>query len=362
MRIAMTIHALSGGGAERVFCRLAARWVEAGHEVHVVTWSASDADTCDLPDNSKRYGLDLMKSSRGCLHALWANCNRIRQLRKTLVRIQPDLILSFCDQMNICTLQAARGMSVPVWIAERSDPAQQVLSPLWERWRRRVYPTCAGCVTQTDQIAEYLSKQIPRERIKVIPNAVVPPAAVPQHTPSKKVLFAIGRLSGEKGFDILLEAWKQARQRLADSNWQLHLAGEGPSRDELQRMAADIPGVHFLGWLPEPQAAFAQATMFVLPSRYEGFPNVLLEAMSHGLPSIATRCSQAVAELSRDGNAVMVVTTESPRELAEAIVQLANSDEMRTRLGAAAQQVSQGYSWQRIGKLWDQILPTQNRQ
>lgn len=357
MRIAMTIHALSGGGAERVFCRLASRWLHAGHDVHAVTWSADDADLGDMPENWNHHGLDLLKPSRSLTAGIWANFNRIRQLRKTLVRIQPELILSFCDQMNISTLQAANGLRVPVWIAERSDPAHQVLSSLRERWRSRVYPQCTGCVAQTEEIATYLSQLVPRDRIRVIPNAVDPPTALSSlSAPDAKIFLSLGRLSREKGVDILLEAWRRTQPQLTDSNWQLYIAGEGPNRSELQRVSAGLSGVHFLGWLDEPQTMFSQASIFVLPSRYEGFPNALLEAMSYGLACISTRCSQAVTELAHDGNAVVVVRAEQADELAGAMVRLANSSTMRKRLGAAAQQVSLGYSWETVGPLWDQIL------
>ncbi len=139
-RIALTIHALFGGGAERLMAQLAARWSEAGHDVHLVTWSGTETDQYRVPIQVKRHGLALLSESSSRLRGIAANVRRIRVLRNTLRRIEPELIVSFCDQMNIVTLQAARKLAAPVVIAEHSNPAKQKLNRLWEYWRSRVYP------------------------------------------------------------------------------------------------------------------------------------------------------------------------------------------------------------------------------
>jgi GalNAc-alpha-(1->4)-GalNAc-alpha-(1->3)-diNAcBac-PP-undecaprenol alpha-1,4-N-acetyl-D-galactosaminyltransferase len=366
MRIAMTIHALQGGGAEHVLTQLAGRWVAAGHEVHVVTWSAISQDPPALPPGLQRHGLDLLRPSHNLWQSVWANVKRHRRLRARLLHIQPDVVLSFCDQMNISTLRATRGLRLPIWIAERSDPARQRLSALWERWRRKYYPRCTGCIVQTETIADFLSQIVPRDRMFVIPNAVnLPPVpatalhvaanhSAPLQTTSSGIILSVGRLSPEKGLDVLLKAWRIAQPQLG--TWQLHLAGDGPQRSELQAYCHDLPSVRFLGWLQDPQPAFAGADIFVLPSRYEGFPNALLEAMSHGLPCLATRCSQAVEDLSRGGSAVLTVAPDQADGLAAALIQLAHSPERRQQLGLSARLVSENYTWNRIGPLWDQVV------
>ncbi len=366
MRIAMTIHALQGGGAERVFCRLAERWSTAGHEVHVVTWSSVDSDPGQWSGDVVRHGLDLLHPSRNAWQSWRANVRRIRVLRKTLSDLQPELVLSFCDQMNISTLRGTRGLNVPVWIAERSDPAQQQLGVCWEYWRRQNYPRCTGCVVQTQQIAEHLSKLIPRKRLYVIPNAVdIPPAQRSRLSPTndsdsregdapRGVVLSVGRQSHEKGIDLLLDAWRDARTKLA--GWQLHIVGAGPLRESFATQYADLSEVKFLGWQSDLNRYYAAATVFVLASRYEGFPNVLLEAMSHGVPSIATRCSQAVEQLARDDTAVMTIDINSPSQLAAAMVELAQNSQHRESLSDNALRVSQEYTWNRIGPLWDRLL------
>lgn len=374
----MTIHALQGGGAERVFCQLGQRWADAGHDVHVITWSNAERDPFPLEANIVRHGLDVLRDSRNIWQSLLANRERIHKLRSTLHKVNPEIVLSFCDKMNISTLRAARGLNVPTWIAERSDPSQQRLSFWWERARRMHYPRCSGCIVQTEQIAQHLSQLIPRQRIFVIPNAVNAPTTsatgptlgsssvsgidadadctneIDDELTSSKVVLSVGRLSHEKGVDVLLAAWREIHTQLA--GWKLRLVGDGLLRATLESQSADLSSVEFLGWLADPVNEYAAAELFVLPSRYEGFPNALLEAMSHGLPCIATRCSQAIDELSHAGSAVRVVAIESPIQLAAAILELAHSTDARRQLSQAALQVSQQYSWNRIGPMWDRVL------
>ncbi len=390
MRIALTIHALHGGGAERVLARLADRWSAAGHELHVITWSAASTDEIALSSSVRRHGLGLTRDSTNLWQAIRANLHRVRALRQKLRELRPELILSFCDQMNISTLQASRGLDLPVWIAERSDPARQRLGPLWEWWRRRTYPSCTGCIAQTDEIAQHLSQWISPSRIKVIPNAVDPVASpeAPQSSStcppitsvvastastndaspdgdtangeSPKTVLSVGRLSREKGIDQLLQAWQQAHAQMPQ--WELQIVGDGPQRASLEAQAANLPRVHFTGWLAEPAQIYRTAQMFVLPSRYEGFPNALLEAMSYGLACLSTDCSQAIAELSRDGQALYVASgpAESlPQQLASGLIELAANSQRRQQLGAAARRVSLDYSWGHIGPLWDKLLSSE---
>lgn len=355
MRIALTVHALQGGGAERVLARLAERWSTAGHDVHLITWSAVDTDQIPVPPAVVRHGFGLLRSSANLWQGLWANAHRIRALRRKLRELQPDLVLSFCDQMNISTLQAARGLKLPVWIAEHSDPSRQRLGHAWEWWRRRTYPRCTGCVALTSEIADHLAQWVPRTRLTVIPNAVdAAQNESVEPTSKRSSLLSVGRLSHEKGIDQLLHAWRLAHAQLPD--WDLRIVGDGAQRSSLERQATGLPRVHFAGWMSDTAPAYRSATIFVLPSRYEGFPVALLEAMSHGLTCLATRCSQAVEELSCGGEAVQVVPTQSPERLARALIELSTDSQRCQRMGAAARRVSDHYSWNRIGPLWDRLL------
>ncbi len=364
-RIALVIHALYGGGAERVMSQLANRWSSQGHDVALITLAATSTDQYVTDSAVQRIGLDVMRTSRNKLAACMANRQRMKRLRATIQQWRPDRILSFCDRMNVLCLQACHGLSIPIWISERSDPRKQKIGWIWEWARRWNYPYCSGCVVQTASVQQYLARILPSDKLRVIPNAVTLPESTAEPTRSlhieestgKQILLSVGRLAHEKGFDVLLRAWGRAHSDLL--NWILVLMGDGPERNRLEALARSlnvIDSVRFLGWWDSPWPAYARADLYVMPSRYEGFPMALLEAMSCGKPCIATRCSAAVDSLADSQRALLCVNIDDEIELAQNIISLAHAPDQRTRLSIAARQIAQAYSWDRIGPLWDQIL------
>ncbi|MGN6547621.1 MAG: glycosyltransferase, partial [Aureliella sp.] len=209
LRLALVIHALYGGGAERLMSQLASRWAEAGHSVDLITLAKVETDRYELDRRVVRHGLDLMQESRGPARGLLANLERVRRLRRELVAVKPDFILSFCDRMNIVTAAAAQRLGVPLWLAEHSDPRKQQLGPLWEAWRTRAYPRASGCVVLTEPIAAWMRKRFPKLPIEVIPPAITPPESLAETLPAghdqsgEKRLLAIGRHSPEKNMQAV---------------------------------------------------------------------------------------------------------------------------------------------------------------
>jgi GalNAc-alpha-(1->4)-GalNAc-alpha-(1->3)-diNAcBac-PP-undecaprenol alpha-1,4-N-acetyl-D-galactosaminyltransferase len=358
LRIALLIHSLHGGGAERLMSQLAARW-SSDHDVHLVTWSSVESDLYVLPPEVSRHGLELQFPSWGILGGLRANWLRVQHMRRKLREISPDFLLSFSDQMNIVALEAARPLGKPVWISEHSDPAKQRLSRLWEAWRARSYPTCTGCVALTHGIAAYMEERwITAPRMRVIPPAIDPPTpeatgSLPRERRGKNFLF-VGRLSREKGVDLLVKAWKRIAVELPD--WELIIAGDGEQKAALQELAVDTPSIRFCGWSSNPWAFYAQADGFVLPSRYEGFPVALLEAMSQGVPAIATRCSSAIDELTLEKRSLMTIPMDSVEALVLAMREFASNASLRQAIGRAGRDVAANYTWTKIGPMWDALL------
>lgn len=364
-KIALLIHALHGGGAERLMSQLATRWA-IENEVHLITWAAQSTDAYFLPENVQRHGLDLMCNSSGIMQAATSNIRRVTRLRKLLHDIEPDWLLSFCDQMNIVALQASRHLSCPRWIAEHSNPEKQKLSRLWEYWRGWSYPGCTGCVVLTEGIAEYMQRWISRERIHIIPPAIQSQqvdllAKSPSDSdaerrwqPENKHLLYVGRLSSEKRVDVLLAAWQQIQAELVD--WELIIVGDGPQRSRLEAQAEQLPRIQFMGWQQDPSTYYRQAQVFVLTSAYEGFPVALLEAMSHGLACVSSENSDALCQLNQRGTAVLTVPVDDAAALALTLKNLAADSQLRQQLASQALATSRYYQWSEIGKKWDAIL------
>lgn len=365
-RIALLIHSLSGGGAERLMAQLASRWAEQAAEVHLVTWSPVETDMYPLHRGVVRHGLDLLRRSRTPFHGLLANLRRVQRLRRCIAKIAPDLVLSFSDQMNIVGLEATRRMDMPVWIAEHSNPEHQKLSRFWEAWRRRTYPGCTGCVALTDSIAKYMHRWIAADKFAVIPPAIsVPPSGQAVVAPRdnsrasdgphvQNRIVTVGRVSQEKDQGLLLDAWSLIAEEL--SSWCLRIVGDGQEFENLARQSRLLPRVELAGWQEDVWGEYRNADLFALSSRYEGFPVAMLEAMSQGVCCVTTNCTAAIEQLQAGENCLRVVPVGDAGQLAKAILELARDDKLRESLAMAGQRASEKFHWERIGPEWDSIL------
>lgn len=146
----------------------------------------------------------------------------------------------------------------------------------------------------------------------------------------------------QKGFDLLLEALAKTRMR----NWRLWLLGVGPEEANLRQQAKALgldEQIEFLGYDPNPWRWFARADIYILSSRWEGLPNVLVEAMSLGLPVIATNCPSGPAEVLENGQWGSLVESESPTDLAFAIDDFIAHPEKRTLFSERAKQRSEDF-------------------
>ena len=290
MNIACLIHSLDGGGAERVMAALASRLSQRSHQVTLVTLGDGTGDRHEVDPQVRRMPLNLMFQPRGLLAKLLGNRQRIREIRLAFGEISPDVVLSFCDRTNILAGLACPP-NLPLVLSERSDPSQQNLGRIWEWLRDRSYRRADHLVALSDTSGEYLRGRFPVP-VSVIPSAVDAPPVFSDRTlaSENRLIIGIGRLEREKGFDRLIQAFAEAGK---DSSWRLRILGEGSCRETLQTLARELgvqDRVEFPGWVRPVWDELAQATMFVLPSRYEGFPSALLEAMVIGVPSIAVDC------------------------------------------------------------------------
>lgn len=186
------------------------------------------------------------------------------------------------------------------------------------------------------------------------PGSVTPGAAAPLGSP---VVASVGRLSREKGNDLLLEAWERAGAR--HRGWSLHVYGGGPQEDELraQADAAGLAGsVEFRGVTSEVEAALTGASVFALPSRAEGFPMSVLESMAFGLPTVAFDCAPGVRELLDDGETGLLVRPGDTAAFAAALDRLVDDAELRRRMGAAARGSVQRFRPDRVLDRWERLF------
>ena len=170
-------------------------------------------------------------------------------------------------------------------------------------------------------------------------------------------VVAMGRLVKQKGFDLLLKAFGQCAAKHA--GWSLVIVGEGHERQCLEALAADLgiqDRVRLAGLVKEPVSILRGADIFVMSSRYEGFPNALLEAMACGLAVISTDCATGPRDIICDGVDGVLVLPNDVGSLAAAMDRLMADKVERQRLGAKALAVTERFSGEKIMKQWDELL------
>ncbi len=324
-KLLLLIPHLDGGGAEKVFAQLARGLSRDQYELHLglVTQTAAPADT--FPPGVT-------------VHALGAS--RVRYVGPALValvrRLRPSLILSGMFHLNflVLLLRPFFPGSTSVLVRQNGTVSASLAFdrlPVYTRLLYRLlYRRADRVICQSASMAADLARElgVPEDRLAVLLNPVDVEAirsAIAQSpglwTGSGPHLLAIGRLSREKGFDLLLEALAAVRQQIPAAG--LVIAGVGPEEAALRARCRDLglePAVRFVGYVDRTAAYFSGAAAFVLPSRHEGIPNALLEAAAGGLPLVALPASEGVVELLRGQPGAWLATEVSAPALAAALL------------------------------------------
>ncbi|MGE3776704.1 MAG: glycosyltransferase family 4 protein [Pirellulaceae bacterium] len=356
--LAVVLPSLAGGGAERVGVELANIWARSGRAVTLLSLD-DRPPTYAIDPSVTRVQLGLLRVSRHVVAAMRNNIWRVRRLRRALRATGAQQVVSLSDVTNVTTLLAGWGQGWDIVVCERTEPRHHAISRIWNRLRRALYGHARALVVQTESVAGWARQQGWRIPIYVIPNAapdlsfIAPPA--PQVT--RGTMLAVGRLSREKGMDVLLDAF--ARLAGDHPGWQLQVFGEGVERTKLEDAitAYQLAGrVHLPGWTADLPARFGAADIFALPSRYEGFPNALLEAMAAGLPCVACDCDSGPREIIRPGLDGLLVPPEDPRSLAEALDRLIRDVGLRQTLSTRAREVTRRFSQSDFQTRWQAVL------
>jgi glycosyltransferase involved in cell wall biosynthesis len=252
------------------------------------------------------------------------------------------------------------GLHVRVVVAERSDPRHNREDAFTGLLRRLLYLLADAVVVQTHSVREWAVSFIPKRHVSVIPNPVMAPvnsesSKTPLLLPDRFIL-AVGRLVPVKGFDLLLQSFAACSCR---EHLFLVILGDGPERQPLETLARQLGVIDRLimpGAVQDISCALVRATLFVLSSRYEGFPNVLLEAMSCGCPVVSFDCPSGPREIICPGIDGVLVPAEDVKRLSAEIDRLADDAPTRRQLGANARHAVDRFSIDKILAMWDRLL------
>ena len=360
------IDSLKLGGAERVTLTWA-RWLhQAGWQSLVLTRKPVSWDFYPLPAGVVR-AVEPADASWMRRLGLLAFPFRVLRLQRWLDDQNVGLAIGVTSLPAIKLLFAARLLGVPCVVSERNYPPLKRIGRLWSGLRRLSYPWAALHLVQTRAVGTWMAAHLGAHRQLLLPNPVqwpltrFHPSLEPQHwlaqrgcQASDPLLLAVGTKADQKGFDRLVRWWMSLAQ--ADARLQLVIVGldEAPyhGRDQqadLRTLLVDQPNLqarlHFPGRVGNLADWYARAQLFVLSSRYEGFPNVLLEAMAAGCCCVAADCPQGPADLIQDGvNGRLMPDTASDAQWLQVLKGLLADAGERQRLAAQAVDVRKVYA------------------
>ena len=296
----------NAGGQERYLTNLANEFAEKGHQISIVCLFRSDVffDIHEsikivMPNYKRVPGYNPKEAKRRnrfnskYIYAL----KLIPYIRQSIIGINPDTVVSFGDWFNAYVVVASTFLKKPVYLTNSMGPNLH-FGKMMELSNKYLYPRATALIVQTNRARSIMLKKYKIKDIRVVPNGIMPKNISKRK--DTKTIITVGRLNKEKGHSILLESFSKIR----DKSWKLDIVGHGPERDSLERQVVNLGiqnRVTFYGYRVNFDELLADASIFVLPSFYEGFPNALIEAMSVPLTCVSSDCIAGPREIIRHG-------------------------------------------------------------
>jgi glycosyltransferase involved in cell wall biosynthesis len=327
LHVAFYLRVLYGGGAERAMLNLMQELVRWGARVDLLLNSVDGAYLSQVPPEVRIIDLKALRLLLGLL-----------PLKRYLQKEQPAILISSLHYASEIAIWAKwlSGATTKVVVSEQNTLSVHARQRSSDRWSpllaKLFYPMADGVVAVSQGVAQDLAQTtgLPLERIQVIHNPVITPAMLQQaqepidhawfRDGEPPVVLGVGRLDPQKDFPTLIRAFAQVRQTRSA---RLMILGGGHERDNLKALVTQLGlenDVAFVGFVNNPYAYMSKADVFVLSSAWEGFGNVLVEAMAVGTPVISTDCPSGPAEILDRGKYGALVAIGDVDNLANEIL------------------------------------------
>lgn len=336
---------LQVGGAGKMVKYAASIAKEQFEKVIVVSFYES---TIDLQGE---LGIEFIGLNLSTSEKLW-RYSAIRKIRSFIINNNPAVVCAFVSDIAVMVRIATMFLKGMVFVsAERGDP--YTLPRIWKALVSWAYRHSDYCLFQLPKARDFFSKRV-REKSFVIHNPYLGPFLQPYHGERKKTIVTATRLEIEKGVDILINAFAIIHRKYPD--YRLIIYGDGSLKNELQNQVESlglVEHVDFLGYQQNIAEKVSQDGIFVLPSRYEGIPNTLIEVMAMGMPTISADCSPGGPHfLTRNGELGLLFPVDDTPSLVEKIELLIVNKELVRQLEKQSPEILNMTSENVIRPLW----------
>lgn len=353
MKIDLIIGSLQSGGAERVVSLLANQFVKTNQQVRVVTFR-----------NIEKYEVD-QNVTRVRLHKnlLFLNYTLVRAFLHLLkfYRIKsnrPDIINSHIDTMSLATIPVALIYNIPIVVSEHFNHLGTKNSLLTKLIRNVLYKKASAITILTKFDYEYFRKK--NNNVAIIPNPSSFNPIKKQNPDREKSILAVGKLDRyvHKGFDNLLDIAKKIQNKHPE--WQFKIIGEGEHGRAFLENKIQTNGlennVKLLGFRSDIDSLLQSSSIFILSSRHEGLPMVLIEAASQGIACISYDCISGPSDIIEHGQTGILVEDQNQDSMVQELSRLIKNSELRILLGSNAIVSSRKFLIDKIGLQWENLF------
>ena len=357
-RLCLVVASLNTGGMERVMSELANYFAGKEHvSVHLVLYGKEPETFYQLKNNIIIHRPSAVFKDK---FRTWHTFKRLFYLRKEIQNIRPDTVLSFGEYWNSFVLLALFGLKYPVFVSDRCQPDKS-LGIIHDKLRKILYPRAKGVIVQTNVAKEIYKKILPKANIHVIGNPI---RSIPvDHTIKKEnIVLSVGRLISSKHHDELIKLFV----KINAPGWKLFIVGGDAQKqknfDKLNVLINELNAkdkVVLTELRKDVDNFYKKSKIFAFTSSSEGFPNVIGEAMSAGLPVVAFDCVAGPSEMIEDGKTGYLVSLFDYDTFEKRLGDLTLDEALQKEFGKKGQQKIKEFSVNKISeKFYQTILNT----
>lgn len=358
-KLAFLIPNLQPGGMERVMSELLQYFSRnTDYELHLVMFGIQGKIFYEIPDNiiihQPKFKFDNNKR-------LWHTYKTLIFLRKTIKKINPVSVLSFGEYWNNFVLLSLLGVSIPVYVSDRSQPDKS-LGKLHDYLRKKLYPKAKGIICQTQKAKQIYEKMFKHKNFIVIGNPIknVNPSTIKK----ENIVLSVGRLINTKHFDEMIQLFAD----INNPDWKLVIVGDNALKQDnmslLQQQIDDLgmnENIILAGRQSDVDSYYNKSKIFAFTSSSEGFPNVVGEAMSAGLPVVVYDCIAGPSDLITDGETGFLIDLHNKNDFKLKLQKLMEDENLRQKMGTKGKERIKENSLDVIGLKFKEAILSENQ-
>lgn len=342
----------NSGGTERVTTVLAGELAKQGYEVHIITWYGGAVSFYTLDPRVKQHYI--FGHHHGNIYKDYLKS--LSRYRKLIKVIKPAYLVDVCVALSLLSIPAIAGLGVKLIAWEHFNTGVS-----WNPYTAKISRQLAAryaktVVTLTAGDKQHYEQKFGAKSVVCIPNPVTL-APVGQADLSCKTVLAVGRFTPQKGFDLLMPIWKAVHEGASD--WRLIVVGDGECRAAVIQQAQMLglsDSVTFVDPTTNIAKYYLKSSIYVMTSRFEGLPLVLIEAKAFGLPVIAYDCETGPRDIVRHGEDGILVPPLDAARFGSELLNLINHPETRERFGSNALRDVKRFNLEAVLESWNKLL------